>query len=295
MEHIIFYSWQSDLNSKLNKDFIRDAIREAKKKVESEKKIKIHLDEATRDELGSVHIVQTIEKKIREADIFICDISIINKSAKTRKTPNPNVLYELGLASETVNWDNIIIINNTAKGKHDDLPFDIKLRIAIGYKVAEHNLYDKTYIKTEKEKLTNSIYEALKILPFIKPKLRLREIVQCLKKTKWEAFNFTDGKIQTEVKGIVHIEQEYHNIFTLKFDSYENNNRYKRGDWEARFFINQETLTTADLAFRSDVDFGFKKLIFPLDRLYQEIYIVGQGDYGKQVLKKTCTKNIQLM
>ncbi len=287
MEHILFYSWVSDLKDKINKGFIRDAIRKAKKKVENEKKIKIYIDEATRDELGSVHIGRTIEAKIRQADIFICDVSTINKNSKFRKTPNPNVLYELGLASETVNWDSIIMINNTAQGRIDDLPFDIKFRRGIEYRLSDKDLNDKIYLKSEKEKLINKLYEALKILPYIKPKLRLREIVQNLKRTKWEAFNLTEGKIKTdELKGIVYIDQEYHNIFTLKFEAYEPNGRFESGDWEARFFINQETLTTADLAFRTKTNFDFKRLIFSLDRQYEEIYIVGQADWGKQVLIK---------
>jgi hypothetical protein len=120
------------------------------------------------------------------------------------------------------------------------------------------------------------------------PKLRLKEITNALKNSEWEAYNFSNGRIdKTELKGKVSIRQIHNHIFSFDFDSYENGEEFKLGDWAGRFFVNETTLTTAQLVFRSKMDFGFKTLTFPLDREYQELYLIGTlPDYGKQVLVK---------
>ena len=62
------------------------------------------------------------------------------------------------------------------------------------------------------------------------------------------------------------------------------------GDWSARIFINQETLSTADITYVLKVDFGFKKIILPDDRKYEHIYLIGLNyqneGYRKQVFIK---------
>jgi hypothetical protein len=69
-------------------------------------KLKIILDEATRGESGSPNIPMTILEKIKVSDAFICDITTINSNApeELRRTPNPNVLFELGFAVAHLGW-----------------------------------------------------------------------------------------------------------------------------------------------------------------------------------------------
>jgi hypothetical protein len=287
MEYHLFYSWQSDLENKTNRGFILTCIENAVKKIEKERNIKIFIDQATRDEKGAVHIAQTIENKIRQSDIFIGDISIINNKSKFRKTCNPNVIYELGLASEVVDWSSIICVLNTAHGDFSKLPFDIGYRKSISYSL-NNNSSDKP---NQKQTLTDKIYRELISIEFDTPKLRLKELVENLSDTEWEVFNHSGGQIdKSEVKGIVKIKHVYHNIFRFSFESHEGNNRFENGDWSARIFINQETLSTADIAYVSKVDFGFKKIILPDDRKYEHIYLIGVNyqneGYGKQVFIK---------
>jgi hypothetical protein len=127
--HSVFYSWQSDLNKDTNLNGIRQALREASSQVEGEiDDTRIELDEATRNTTGSPNIPITIFDKISACDVFICDLTTINSTSPTttRKTPNPNVLIELGFAIATLGWDRIIMLFNTNYGKFpDDLPFDI--------------------------------------------------------------------------------------------------------------------------------------------------------------------------
>ena len=126
----IFYSWQSDLPSNNNRSFIQTCIDKVKKKHRDT--IAIEADRDTKNRTGSPDITTTIFEKIDECDLFVADISIINKSkcrlfrGKSRPTPNPNVLLELGYAASTLGWDRIICVYNTDYSAMDALPFDLR-------------------------------------------------------------------------------------------------------------------------------------------------------------------------
>lgn len=128
----VFYSWQSDTNQDCNLKAIRNALRLSSVEIEAEiENITLVLDEATRDTAGSPDIPATIFQKISNADIFICDITTINHEFGTlpRKTPNPNVLIELGFAIATLGWGRIIMVFNKSFGQFPrDTPFDIDRR-----------------------------------------------------------------------------------------------------------------------------------------------------------------------
>lgn len=135
MKRTIFYSWQSDLPNNTNRGFIEDCI---KKSINDVAKfipfnLELTLDKDTFNEPGNPEIVNTILSKIENAKIFIADISIINSDSKLRKTPNPNVLFELGYASKALGWERIICIYNLDYGSFDELPFDLKHRKPIAY------------------------------------------------------------------------------------------------------------------------------------------------------------------
>lgn len=99
----IFSSWQSDTDAKINNYFIRDSIKTSIKAIKTEVELDITLDRDTKNTTGSPQIIDTIFRKISSSDIFICDLTIINNNwqsrfYKSKKTPNPNVLIELGYA-----------------------------------------------------------------------------------------------------------------------------------------------------------------------------------------------------
>lgn len=54
-----------------------------------------------------------------------------------RKTPNANVLIELGYAIATVGWNRIILVFNEASGDVTDLPFDINQQRVARYNSAK--------------------------------------------------------------------------------------------------------------------------------------------------------------
>ncbi len=141
----IFYSWQSDLDKKYNRYAIEASLKEAQKRLKAES-ICVDIDQATRGEVGTPDIVETILKKITQSEVFVCDVTYINHDCKClrgdstlRRTPNPNVLFELGYALRILGWERVLIILNTDYGKIDDLPFDLNKRLVLSYSCNETN------------------------------------------------------------------------------------------------------------------------------------------------------------
>jgi hypothetical protein len=66
--------------------------------------------------------------------------------------PNPNVLLELGYAAAQLSWDNIICVYNLAYGAVEDLPFDLRTRRILTYKVD---------LETEKAEARNELAKDL--------------------------------------------------------------------------------------------------------------------------------------
>lgn len=120
MKISVFYSWQSDLSTKTNRNFIEDAINKSLKAINKDNRIVACLDRDTKNEMGSPDIQSSVFKKINHSKFFICDVSL-NKN----KVPNPNVLIELGYAIKVIGWSKIICFFNVQTGKIEDLPFDI--------------------------------------------------------------------------------------------------------------------------------------------------------------------------
>lgn len=171
MDHTIFYSWQSDLPSKRNLNFIEKEIKKSIKHLATIKPISIKLkfDKATRNVSGAPDIADTIFSKIVNSNVFIADISIINnKYNRKRKTPNPNVLLELGYAAKSLGWDKIICVFNSDTGNIKDIPFDLRNRRMMVYsgKNTETTLSEQISfaIKEMHKKgiLTDKIFDFLK-------------------------------------------------------------------------------------------------------------------------------------
>jgi hypothetical protein len=157
MEKTIFYSWQSDLPNNNNRGFIQDCIESAIKEIKDEDvHLEIAIDRDTQGVSGTPDIASTIFSKIDQASVFIADVSIINQGLDIRKTPNPNVLIELGYAAKTIGWQNVICVFNADFGKVEDLPFDLKFRRPLIYKVNNPSNRSK-----DKKLLTAAIKTAL--------------------------------------------------------------------------------------------------------------------------------------
>jgi len=129
----VFYSWQSDIDGKINRYFIFEAVKKAVENLKKEGAFDIEIDQATRGEPGTPDIPDTILRKIDEASIFIADVTFINDKNENRRTPNPNVLIELGYAIKKHGFEKILLIFNEEFGKPKELPFDINHRKPMQY------------------------------------------------------------------------------------------------------------------------------------------------------------------
>lgn len=131
----IFYSWQSDLPNATNRGLIEAALELAVGTIRSDDSIQIDpvVDRDTFGVPGAPDIAATIFDKIEQAAVFVCDVSIINHDSNQRLTPNPNVLIELGYALKALSHHKILMVMNTAFGRPDDLPFDLRMRRVITY------------------------------------------------------------------------------------------------------------------------------------------------------------------
>jgi hypothetical protein len=141
----IFYAWQSDLPAKFNRHAIKKALQLTAAEIEgqlSEQErslVEIVIDEATRDLPGSPHIPTAILEKIQAADIFVADVSTINsgQSDESKKTPNPNVVFELGHAVAHLGWERVLLLVNEIHGSVKGLPFDFDRQRASPFKLGE--------------------------------------------------------------------------------------------------------------------------------------------------------------
>lgn len=121
----IFYSWQSDLPGNRTRNFIRECIDEAIDLAQESEAVEAERDEATTGTTGSPNIVTTLFSKIDNCDLFIADLSLCFTEDQNHKkrSPNPNVMLELGYAVKTLGWERVICFCNTDFGS--EYPFDI--------------------------------------------------------------------------------------------------------------------------------------------------------------------------
>jgi hypothetical protein len=128
----IFWSWQSDLDSRVTRQVIREALNEAVKvlSVDLEEADRPSVTSDTQGVAGTPDIVATILRKIDEAAIFVGDVTPIAVSSSGKACANPNVLLEMGYANKALTEHRVIQIWNTAfeGATIDKLPFDMRGR-----------------------------------------------------------------------------------------------------------------------------------------------------------------------
>lgn len=158
----IFYSWQSDLPKETNLNAIRQSLRDVANEIENEiDDTRIDLDEATRNTTGSPNIPKNIFDKISICDVFVCDLTTTNCKApeEFKRTPNPNVLIELGYAISELGWERIIMVFNKFHGKFPtDLPFDIDRHRATPFTITDKK------DKGGKSDLSKVLKDAIKLI-----------------------------------------------------------------------------------------------------------------------------------
>lgn len=159
MEIKIFYSWQSDLPNSTNRGFIQKALERAAGSIRDDESIKVEpvIDRDTIGVPGSPDIAETILAKIDGCHIFVGDVSIVNPDSEKRKTPNPNVMLELGYALKKLSFNGIIMVLNSAFGGPEKLPFDLKMKRVIVYDMHENSTNKSDERKVLSKKLETQI------------------------------------------------------------------------------------------------------------------------------------------
>ena len=147
MSRTIFYSWQSDIEPNKHRYFIERCLKNALTELEQNANIYMEYDRDTIGTNGSPDISKTIFDKIDKSVLFVCDVSIINKTYEGKKTPNPNVLIELGYAVSKLGWERVICFFDINTGNVEELPFDIRQKRV--------TVFDSKKGKTEEKRITD--------------------------------------------------------------------------------------------------------------------------------------------
>lgn len=172
MPKTIFYSWQSDLPNNINRGFIRDCLERALRAIATEDlSLEFEIDRDTLDVSGSPDIVATIFEKIDNATMFVADTTFVTGGEGQRRSPNPNVLIELGYAANQHSWDNLICVLNFAFGKIEELPFDLRSRRIVTYTLAPDTVDKSAVSKELVAKFTSAIKGIYEDVPRLARKL----------------------------------------------------------------------------------------------------------------------------
>ena len=208
----LFYSWQSDLPNKTNRQYINNDLKKALNIIhENNPQISECIIESdSRDECGTPELASTIFAKIDQCDIFIADVSIINSNSEYRKVCNPNVMIELGYASAKLGWEKILCVYNLSFGQIEDLPFDIRHRKPLVYNsdnksvsnifinqiqsIIDNQISNKKYYNSIKKEIDLSLQAIL---------IDLTKILYFEDKAKKYAYNlilhFTEDELKKEL------------------------------------------------------------------------------------------------
>lgn len=158
--YTVFFSWQSDIDNKFNRNFIEDALEKAIKQINEEKHINLVLDKDTANRTGSPDIVNSILEKIDNATLIVSDVSIIDTlTTKSKYIVNSNIMFELGYAMSSLSDSRVLMVMNKAFGDEKQLPFDLGLKRQISYYIDKTSTLEKR--KEEKHNLINKFKIAI--------------------------------------------------------------------------------------------------------------------------------------
>lgn len=117
----LFFSWQSDIKG--NHEKIKEALKNACNIIRTEGYYDIIYDESTWNRSGSPIIESTVVEKVMNCDLFVADVTPIGSLGK-KEVPNPNVMYELGIAKSNL-VDESILMLYIGDIDTTSMPFDI--------------------------------------------------------------------------------------------------------------------------------------------------------------------------
>lgn len=143
---VIFYSWQSDHSR--TRYLIETALRTAINNLSENPDIELapRFDKDTQGKVGSINIPTTIRKKIDMADVFVADMTLVDKGKTGRAMVNQNVMYELGYAAGKLGDEATVVLLNSDLADKGLLPFDIAQNRVVDFSLKD----DKKGVKLTK-------------------------------------------------------------------------------------------------------------------------------------------------
>lgn len=136
MNITVFFSWQSDTDSGHGRGLLATVIGQAVEgiAIDSSTPFRPTLDQDTRGVPGAPAMVAAILAKIDACSVFVADVTLTFARTETaRRSPNPNVLIELGYALRRLGPHRVLLVMDTAYGKPEELPFDLRGNRVITY------------------------------------------------------------------------------------------------------------------------------------------------------------------
>lgn len=124
---IVFYAWQSDRPTKINRNLIRKALDEAAERITGDGRVGVDvlIDADTEGVVGTPPVTETILAKIAAADVFVPDLTFVAETDAAKLIPNPNVMIEYGYALHALTFTAMMPVMNTHFGPPESLPFDM--------------------------------------------------------------------------------------------------------------------------------------------------------------------------
>lgn len=286
----IFYSWQSNSSKDTNWAFIETVLTELIEELNLEQLDTYELERDTLNITGFPDPFEHILKKIDESAIFVCDLTIVNphESNEKLKTPNANVMLELGYAISRLSLENVICLYNKEHGNYKNLPSDIRNRIGIEYSL-NNSLKNVNKVKTD---LKKRIRERIPRLDHVSYNIQLREVKKILCDKSWLAIG-SNNYLVDEVNndkcwGNISIRHLNDNHFRFEYEGFASNNK-----WSGELFLNKDFLRTGKIIWQSSAnDYGFKEIFIIDTGKHYHLFInpinyEGQT-YGREILR--CVK-----
>jgi hypothetical protein len=126
----VFYSWISDEPRNRNRMFVYRALTEALHQAADRLEVPRTQAEVVQCDRFDhpTDIAGYILRTIPTCHALVGDVSFINASGeeRTRRTPNPNTMFEVGLAMQCLGPERVILVFNEGSGPVADLPFDLR-------------------------------------------------------------------------------------------------------------------------------------------------------------------------
>jgi hypothetical protein len=137
----IFYSWISDPHRQDNRMFVHRALTETLRQAAEQVGASAEQAEVLQcDRFDTpTDIARFIVETIPTCHALVADVSFINFPGEdqTRRTPNPNAMFELGLATQCLGPGKVILVFNTDSGDPANLPFDVRNHVVLTWSGSE--------------------------------------------------------------------------------------------------------------------------------------------------------------